>query len=113
MALQLLIAPTLTSVLAYSRLLYGIWVFLGFSCLGAHFVLFPTAVVKIFGIRNGTQLASLLFVAIGLQSIFSIVASYLLQQMFGVRVYDMMLWLATALTLVSMVLLTQFKEAKI
>ena len=33
--------------------------------------------------------------------------------MFGVKVYDMMLWLATAMTLVSMVLLTQFKEAKI
>lgn len=109
---QLLIAPTLTSVVQY-RYVYGIWVFIGYSCLGAHFVLFPTVIMKLFGLRSGAQLASLIYVAIGLQSIFSVIASYFLLQTFGVKVYDMMMFLATAMTLVSFALLTVFKETKI
>ena len=42
---QLLLAPSITLIVSKSSLLYGLWVFIGFCCLGSHFVLFPTVIM--------------------------------------------------------------------
>ena len=49
---QLVIALTITTVV-HNRLVYGIWILIGYACLGAHFVLFPTVILKVFGIKSG------------------------------------------------------------
>ncbi len=50
---QLIVCTTITSVVS-NKFVYGIWVLLGYNCLGSHFVLFPTAIVNTFGIRAGS-----------------------------------------------------------
>jgi hypothetical protein len=48
-------------------------VLLGFACLGAHFVMFPGVIVKIFGMNAGGQLYSIMYTAYGMSSILGLI----------------------------------------
>ena len=90
--------------------MYGIWVLLGYNCLGAHFVLFPTAMVKTFGIRAGSQLYSMLYIGIGAQQIGCMILSFFLSRKLKSKVYFVMFIVAVGLTLISVTILFFFKE---
>jgi MFS family permease len=49
---QVLVSLTLTSVVT-NKVLYMVWILIGYNCLGAHFVLFPTVLLKVFGLKSG------------------------------------------------------------
>jgi hypothetical protein len=51
--LQLIISLSITTAVKQSAIWYGVWVFLGYTSLGGHFVMFPTVIMKIFGERSG------------------------------------------------------------
>jgi len=90
--------------------MYGLWVLMGYNCLGAHFVLFPTAMVKTFGIRAGSQLYSMLYIGIGAQQIGCMLLSFYLTKKLQSKVYFVMFIVAVALTLVSVAILYFFQE---
>ena len=57
----LLLFSTLPSVVKANQYLFLIWVFVNYLCLGAHFVLFPNAIISIFGLRSGVNLSSFIY----------------------------------------------------
>jgi len=61
---QIVVSMTLIHVLT-SKTLYLVWILIGYNCLGAHFVLFPTVLLKVFGLKSGGQLYSLLYLGLG------------------------------------------------
>jgi FtsH-binding integral membrane protein len=85
-------------------------VLMGYNCLGAHFVLFPTAMVKTFGIRAGSQLYSMLYIGIGAQQIGCMFLSFFLSKKLKSKVYFIMFIVAVGLTLVSVTILYFFQE---
>jgi hypothetical protein len=48
-------------------------IFCAFTCLGAHFVMFPGLIIKVFGMKAGGQLYSILYIAYGTTSILGLV----------------------------------------
>lgn len=49
--------------------LYVIWVALAFLCEGGHFSMYPTACVKLFGIQEGGQIFTVMFLITPLSSL--------------------------------------------
>ena len=52
LVMELLVCSLLPLIVQANKYLYLIWVFMGFLCLGAHFVIFPNVIVQIFGLRS-------------------------------------------------------------
>lgn len=55
----------MTTVCQYNKYMYFLWVVLAYNCLGPHFVLFPTEMVKTFGVKSGSKLYSFIYIALG------------------------------------------------
>jgi MFS family permease len=51
---ELIVCVTITGAVQTSATLYSMIVILGFLCLGAHFVMFPGVVLKVYGLRAGS-----------------------------------------------------------
>jgi len=62
---QLIVACTMTTVVQYSPNLYFLWVIIAYNCVGPHFVLFPTEMVKTYGVKSGSKLYSFIYIALG------------------------------------------------
>lgn len=66
------ILATLTSgsiyYLATSKLVFTLYVLVGFSCTGGHFIVFPTACAQLFGKGTGASLYAILFASVGIAS---------------------------------------------
>ena len=76
--IELLVCSLITTVVTMSSLLYFFFVFLAFFCLGCHFTMFPLVTLRIFGLKSGGQLSSLIYCSRGLSSIVGLyVANYL------------------------------------
>mmetsp|Transcript_37153 Transcript_37153/g.45359 ORF Transcript_37153/g.45359 Transcript_37153/m.45359 type:complete len:299 (-) Transcript_37153:255-1151(-) len=50
--IELLFCSLMPLVVTTNRYMYLIWVFMGYLCLGAHFVIFPNCIIAIFGLRS-------------------------------------------------------------
>jgi len=72
----MIIALSITSVVN-NAVLYGIWVFIAYICLGSHFVLFPTIVLRLFGSKAGVQLSSTVYFVMGISSLLSVLLQFL------------------------------------
>lgn len=59
LSLQIFIGCTMPSVVDY-KWVYGVWICLGYLCLGGHFTLVPNEMKKVFGEKT-TQLYSYLY----------------------------------------------------
>ena len=81
---EVLVCVSLYYAVKVSSFLYMIVVLLGFTCLGAHFVMFPGVIVKMFGMNAGGQLYSIMYIAYGMSSILGLIVyktvSYYLQE---------------------------------
>jgi len=73
LALELIVCLSLYWSVTVSPFVYMIVIFFGFVCLGAHFVMFPGIILKVFGMRAGGQLYSILYTAYALASILGLV----------------------------------------
>lgn len=73
LALELAVCFSLYWAVTVSPVVYALVIFFGFVCLGAHFVMFPGVVLKVFGMRAGGQLYSILYTAYALASILGLV----------------------------------------
>jgi len=52
LGMELLFCTLITVIVHTNKYLYMLWVFMGFLCLGVHFVIFPTCICSIFGMRS-------------------------------------------------------------
>lgn len=87
-------------------ILYSIFVFLAFFSEGAHFAMFPTAAVNIFGVQNGGQIFTYMFFCVPLSAIASsCVVNY--DEIIGT---ENIFYLSGLLTLINLILLPQLSE---
>lgn len=111
LAIELVVCLSLYWAVTVSPLVYAIVIFCAFVCLGAHFVMFPGIVLKVFGLKAGGQLYSILYIAYGSTAILGIViyktTAYYLGDEGNQTVFD----ISIALILVSFgILMTIFEE---
>lgn len=83
LALELIVCLTLYWAVHVSPFVYTIVIFCAFNCLGAHFVMFPGLIIKVFGMRAGGQLYSILYVAYGSTSILGLVVYKMVDNYLG------------------------------
>jgi MFS family permease len=109
---QMIVALSITTVVS-NVVLYGVWVFIAYCCLGAHFVLFPTVILKVFGNRSGVQLASMVYFVMGISALLSVLIQFLYSSRQDVQIEKIMFYIASFFTGLSMIALTAFREVKI
>ena len=73
LVIELIVCLSLYWAVHVSPLVYMIVIFCAFICLGAHFVMFPGLIIKVFGMKAGGQLYSILYIAYGTTSILGLV----------------------------------------
>ena len=61
--IELTMCLFVTIVVRWGPFCYAIWVFMGFICLGAHFVIFPAVLVRVFGLKAGIKLYSVVYLS--------------------------------------------------
>ena len=103
--IQLVMVATL-NLIADTKALYLIWIFISLGCEGGHFALFPPLTMKIFGTKTGTVLYGFIYFAFffanGLQ--FLIVFFYKES-----LTYTNILWIYVGITAVGILLAAVFK----
>ena len=52
LGIELLVCSLLPLIVKTNKYLYLVWVFMSYLCLGAHFVIFPNAIIALFGLRS-------------------------------------------------------------
>ena len=93
-----------------SSFYYTLFVFLAFFAEGAHFSMFPTVAVNIFGVENGGQIFTYMFFCVPLSAISSgLVVTYLQSYIGTYNIFN----LSGALTLINLILLHFLSEEKI
>ena len=73
LATELVVCLSLYWAVTVSPFVYTIVIFCAFVCLGAHFVMFPGLILKVFGMKAASQLYSILYIAYGSTSILGLV----------------------------------------
>lgn len=112
LSIELVVCLSLYWSVHVSPLLYAIIIFFGFMCLGAHFVMFPGLIVKVFGMRAGGQLYSILYIAYGATSILGLVVYKTTTHYFGDQGNYYVFNISIGLILVSVGILFNFFEEK-
>ena len=83
MSIELVVCFLLYWAVTVSPWVYMMVVFMAFACLGAHFVMFPGVILKVYGMKAGGQLYSILYTAYALASILGLVVFKLTTYYFG------------------------------
>lgn len=112
LAIELLVCFSLYWAVSVSPWLYMIIVFLGFACLGAHFVLYPNMLLKVFGMRSGSQLYSILYAAISLSTLSGFFVYKLANRLAGAEGSQTVFHVAIGLILISIGILYNVIEEK-
>ena len=60
-ATELLVCSLMPYIVKSNKYLYLVWVLISFLCYGAHFVIFPGAIISIFGLKSSVQLSSFIY----------------------------------------------------
>ena len=98
---EFVLCASMVRVVESSPYLYFVWIFLAYSCLGGHFVLFPLVMMKAYGQKIGGRLASFLYTSKGLSSLLGLVLAQGFSNYFGIDAYMWMYWLSCLLVLIS------------
>ena len=87
---------------------------MAFFSIGSHFVLFPNAILSIFGVRSGAQLNSLTILPKGLSMLAAYFLSNALISSYGYEFYNIFFYISCGLSSISlMILLFFFDETPI
>ena len=89
---------------------YPIWVGMSYLCLGGHFSMFPTVGARVFGIKYGGQIFTLIFMAIPIASTLSFI---MVQYVKEGNAPEYICWVGCILTLLNMFLLWKFDDSPI
>ena len=93
------------------KFLYLLWVWIGFTCLGGHFSLFPSLCAKIFGPRSGGKIYSILFTAFAAATITNYILSR--QSSKGHIGYTTLFYILAWMAVAAFVLALFFNESSI
>lgn len=110
--IELLFCTLMPIIVRTNQYLYLFWVFIGYMCLGAHFVLFPNCIISIFGLRSSVQLSSFIYISRCIPAISTIFISKALVPYFGEATYSIMFYSSSVLVIISSVLLAFVQEEK-
>lgn len=112
--IELVVCPLMPIVVAANKYLYLICVFLGYLCLGAHFIISPNAMIQIFGLKSSVQLCSFIYVTRACSAFSGMLISKALVASIDEDSYSVMFYTSCAPILLSFILLTTcFKEEPI
>ena len=53
LVIELLVCSLITTIVKTNTMLYFIFVFFAFFCLGCHFTMFPIVMIRVFGLKSG------------------------------------------------------------
>ena len=114
LAIELVVCPLMPIIVATNKYLYLIWVFLGYLCLGAHFIVSPNAIIQIFGLRSSVQLCSFIYVTRACSAFSGMLISRVLVSHFGQGSFNVMFYTSPIPIIASLIILTTcFKEEPI
>ena len=101
LVVEVVVCAFITTVVHVDEWLYTIWVALGYLCLGAHFVMLPIAMTKIFGLKSGAQLASFIYSSRGISALIGTFVASGLSDSIGEESYSVMFYLSCGLILLA------------
>ena len=102
---ELILFSTLPSIVQANQYIYLIWVFTCYLCLGAHFVLFPNAIIGIFGLRSSVLLSSFIYTTRACSTLLGMFLSKRLSAKYGTDSYSILFYGSCVLIVTSLVLL--------
>ena len=106
LGIELLVCPFMPLVVSTNKYLYLIWVFMGYLCLGAHFIISPNAMISIFGLRSSVQLCSFIYVTRSASAFSGMLISKALVSYLGPQSFNVMFYSSCLPILLSFVILT-------
>jgi hypothetical protein len=112
LAIELLVCFSLYWAVTVSAAVYGLVIFFAFVSLGAHFVMFPGIILKVFGMNAGGQLYSILYTAYALASILGLVVYKLTTYYLGDAGNQTVFNISIGLIFISFAILTTVFEEK-
>ena len=114
LVIELLVCSLITFIVQTNRYLYMVWVFMGYMCLGAHFVLTPNCILAIFGMRSSVQMSAMGYTTRCLSAISGMVVSKALVDAYGDASFNIMFFTSCGFIIISGLLLTTvFDESPI
>ena len=87
-------------------------IMMGFTCLGAHFVMFPGVILKVFGIKAGAQLYSIMYTSYSISSVVGMIFYKTMSHYFNEKANLLVFNIAIGLILTSASLLFLVFEEK-
>ena len=104
--LEFCVCAFIPFIVQTNKYLYLILVFIGYLCLGAHFVIFPNVMVQIFGSKSSVQLCSFIYITRCPSALLSIFIPKALANNFGELSYSIMFYTSCVFVFMSAVVLT-------
>ena len=103
--IELIYCSLMPYIVQTNRYLYMLWIFMGFLCLGAHFVIFPNCIIEVFGLRSSVQLSSLIYISRCISALSAMFISKALSKRYGDSSYSIMFFSSAVLVVISALLL--------
>lgn len=103
-ALELFVCIFTPTIVTTNKWAYLVIIFVTFGCLGAHFVIFPNVMLKIYGLKAGVTLSSITYATRACSTLSAAFLSKWLSRAYGAHAHSYLLYMSVILLIGALVI---------